>query len=435
MSSEIITILMFGCLLLLLILGLPLSYTMGGIGIIFAYFLWGTNSLMMIVYRAYEWATSIVIMAVPLFIAMGIFLEKSGVADSLYETIHRWSGSLRGGLAIGTVVICTLFAAMTGVAAAATISMGLIALPSMLSRKYDKSIALGSILSGGTLGILIPPSVIMILLSLISEQSVGKLFAGGIIPGLIISFLFIAYIGMRAFLQPRLCPPIEAKYTWAQKITSLVALFPPIVLVLSVLGSIFAGLATPTEAASIGAFGAFLCVIGYRKFSWQLLRRACTETLRITGILMWIVIAAQAFISAYSAVGGGNFVKGLILGLEADPWFIITGMLMILFVMGMFLDTAGIIMLVAPIFFPIVNTLGFDSLWFAILFVIMMCIGYISPPFGWSLFYLKGIAPPGVTLGDIMKSVWPFVGLMFLGIILFCIFPQTVTWLPSMIGK
>lgn len=431
MSSEFITLLMFSGLLICIILGLPLAFSLGGIGLVFAFFLWGPDAITMVVFRAFQWSTNIIVMAVPLFVAMGLFLEKAGVADYLYEMMYRWSGRFRGGLAMGTVLICTLFAAMTGITAAATVTMGLIALPSMLNRGYDKNIALGTIASGGTLGILIPPSVMMIVLSLILRESVGRLFAGGIVPGLIISFLLCAYIGIRAFFQPKLCPASEVKYTWRQKISSLVAVIAPIILILAVLGGIFGGIATPTEAAAVGAFGAFLCVLGYRRFSWQLVKGVCYDTLRISCMVIWIIIGAQAFISTYTAVGGADFIRDLVLGLEVGPWPIFIGILGILFIMGMFLDTMGIIMLAGPILCPIVAALGFDSLWFGVIFIIVLCMGYITPPFGWNLFYLKGVVPPGITMGDIIHSIWPFLGMMILGLIIVLIFPQTVFWLPS----
>lgn len=435
MSSEMITLAIFGTLLACIILGLPLAFSLGGVAVAFTYFLWGPNAITQIVFRAYEWSTSIIVLAAPLFIAMGLFLAKSGVADHLYEMMHRWSGRFRGGLAIGTVAICTLFAAMTGITAAATVTMGLVALPSMLKRGYDKRLALGSIASGGTLGILIPPSVMMIVLSLILGVSVGRLFAGGIIPGLIISAMLIGYIAIRAFLQPQLAPTYEVKVTWKEKFSSLLAVLPPIALILAVLGSIFGGVATPTEAAAVGAFGAFLCVVGYRRFSLQLMKEVCYETLKLSCMVIWIIIAAQAFISVYTAVGGANFVGELVAGLEVNRWVIMAGIMLILFILGMFLDTVGIIMLAGPILAPVVAALEFDMLWFGIVFIINLCLGYITPPFGWNLFYLRGVAPPGVTMADIYRSVFPYLAVMIVGLILVLAFPITATWLPSIIFR
>ena len=435
MSIELITIIMFGSLLIGLVLGLPLTFLLGGIAVVCTNFLWGPKAITMIVLRAFDWSTNFLVIAIPLFIFMGLLLERSGIAERLFEMIYRWSGRLRGGLAMGTVGICTIFAAMTGITGAATVTMGLIALPSMLSRNYDKGLAVGSIAGGGTLGILIPPSVMFIILGLVTGTSVGRLFAGGIPSGLTLSLLFMAYIGIRSFLQPQLAPSSPVAFTWREKISTLVSVIAPLILIVAVLGAIFAGIATPTEAAAVGAFGALIFVFIYRRFSWKLFKEICYTNLRLSSMIVWIIIGASCFVSLYTAVGATDFIRGILIGLEVNRWFVVIGMMLIVFVMGMFLEPGGIIMLAAPIFFPIVIELGFDPIWFGILFVINLQMGYISPPFGFNLFYMRSVCPPSISMGDIYRSILPFLGVMILGMAIIMVFPQIATWLPSIIVK
>jgi len=435
MSIELVTIIMFGSLIIGLVLGLPLTFLLGGIAVVCTYFLWGPQAITMIVLRAFDWSTNFLVIAIPLFIFMGLLLERSGIAERLFEMIYRWSGRLRGGLAMGTVGICTIFAAMTGITGAATVTMGLIALPSMLSRNYDKNLAVGSIAGGGTLGILIPPSVMMIILGLVTQVSVGKLFAGGITAGLTLSLLFMAYIGIRSFLQPQLAPASPVAFTWREKISTLVSVIAPLLLIIAVLGAIFGGIATPTEAAAVGAFGALIFVFIYRRFSWKLFKEICYTNLRLSSMIVWIIIGASCFVSLYTAVGATDFIRGILIGLEVNRWFVVIGMMLIVFVMGMFLEPGGIIMLAAPIFFPIVIELGFDPIWFGILFVINLQMGYISPPFGFNLFYMRSVCPPSISMGDIYRSILPFLGVMMLGMAIIMVFPQIATWLPSIIVK
>ena len=426
---------MFGSLVIGLILGLPLAFLLGGIAVTCTYFLWGPNAITMIVLLAFDWSKNFLVMAIPLFIFMGLLLERSGVAERLYEMMYRWSGGLRGGLAMGTVGICTIFAAMTGITGAATVTMGIIALPAMLKRNYNRGLAMGSIATGGTLGILIPPSVMFIIFGLVTGTSVGKLFAGGILSGLVLSLLIMSYIGLRAFLQPHLAPASEVSFTLRQKIQSLAAVIAPSLLILAVLGAIFYGVATPTEAAAVGAFGALICVFAYGRFSWRLFREICYSTLRISGMVVWIIIGAACFVSLYTSLGATELIRETIVGLEVNRWLILAGSMFIVFIMGMFLDPGGIIMLAAPIFHPIVTALGFDPIMFGVIFIINVQIGYITPPFGFNLFYLKSVAPPDMTMGEIYLNIYPFVAVMIVGMATIMVFPQLATWLPSIIVK
>ncbi|MGD8292902.1 MAG: TRAP transporter large permease subunit [Desulfobacterales bacterium] len=433
MSIELLSILFFGSLLLFLVLGLPLAFVLGGVSMIFIYFTWGPEAFYMVAAQTWGAMNKFTLVAVPLFIFMAMILERSGVAKSLYEMMYLWFGPVAGGLAIGTVVICAIFSAMCGISGAAVVSMGTIALPSMLERNYDKELALGCINSGGGWGILIPPSVIMILYALISGESVGRLFAGGVFPGLLLLILVSSYIAIRCFFQPRLGPalPRRERGDWKRKITALKAVILPIVIVMMVLGSIIGGVTTPTEAAAMGVLGAIISSLVYRQFSWSMIKDAAIRTLRLTGMVMWILFGAYCFSAAYHGMGANQLIENLMQHIPGGPWGTIIFIQLIIFLLAMVLDPAGIMMITVPVFLPIVKAHGFDPLWFGILFVINMEIGYMTPPFGFNLFYLKGIVPPGITMGDIYRSVIPYTLVESTGLALVMIFPQIALWLPN----
>ena len=434
MNIALITILLFGLLLLLLALGFPLAFCFGSVAVIFITWQWGSEALFILATTAFSSWTSFILIAVPLFILMANFLERSGLADDLYDMMYKWAGSLRGGLAMGTVLICAIFAAMAGISGVATVTMGLIALPSMLRRNYDKIIAVGCISAGGTLGILIPPSIIMILYASLTGESVGKLFMGGVFPGIILAAIFIAYIGIRTFFQPHLGPPIpkEERATWKEKFQSLKAVILPIILIFLVLGVIYTGICTPTEASGIGALGALVVIIIKRRFTWQMFTDALRRTLNLTAMVMWILLGAKCFSHIYIAIGASEFVHSVITGFEVNRWIILIGMQVVFFILGCFMDPAGIIMICTPVFIPLIKKLGFDPVWFGVLFTINMEIGYITPPFGFNLFYMKSLAGPmGVSMGEIYRSIIPFTILAILGIVIIMLFPQLVLWLPS----
>jgi tripartite ATP-independent transporter DctM subunit len=433
MSIEILSILFFGALLLFLLLGLPLSFVLGGVSMIFIYFTWGPEAFYMVAAQTWGAMNKFTLVAIPLFIFMAMILERSGVAKGLYEMMYLWFGPLAGGLAIGTVVICAIFSAMCGISGAAVVSMGTIALPSMLERNYDKELALGCINSGGGWGILIPPSVIMILYALISGESVGRLFAGGVFPGLMLLVLVSSYIAIRCYFQPRLGPalPREERGDWKRKTAALKAVILPIGIVFMVLGSIIGGVTTPTEAAAMGVLGAIISALVYRQFSWRLMKEAAMRTLRLTGMIMWILFGAYCFSAAYHGMGANQLMENLMQHIPGGPWGTIIFIQFIIFLLAMVLDPAGIMMITVPVFLPIVIAHGFDPLWFGILFVINMEIGYMTPPFGFNLFYLKGIVPPDITMGDIYRSVIPYTLVESAGLALVMIFPQIAIWLPN----
>ena len=435
MNPGIATILLFGTLVLLIFTGVPLAFGIGFSALLIAFFLWGPASLSIVATSTLGTMLSIVLLAIPLFILMANFLQRSGIADDLYGLMYSLLGRMRGGLAVGTIVICTMFAAMAGISGAATVTMGVVALPSMLKRNYDKRIAMGSISAGGALGILIPPSVTMILYGVMATVSVGKLFAGGLLPGLLLSAMFIVYILIRSHLNPEMGPalPPEERVPLRAVLSQLKAVVLPVLLIIAVLGSIFSGIATPTEAAAVGAFGAIIATGIHRKLSWRLVQECSTETLRLTCMVIWIAVCAIWLSSVYTATGGPEFVNQVVQSLEVNRWLIIIGMQAILFGLGMMMDPAGIIFITVPIFIPIITMLGFDPVWFGILFVMNMEMAYLTPPFGFNLFYMKAIAPKGITMVDIYRSVIPFVLLQLIGLIVVMIFPKIATLLPSLL--
>ena len=433
LSPLALTLVLFGSMFLLLALGLPLTFVIGSIGALATYFLWGPNALYNVATRAFASTMDFVLLAIPLFILMASILQRSGIADALYDTIHKWFGGLNGGLAAGTVVIAAMFAAMSGVAAAATVSLGLIALPAMLKRKYNKVMVTGAIQAGGALGILIPPSVEMIVFALFAKQSVGKMFMGGVFPGLLLASFFIIYILVRCYLQPQMGPALskEERATWREKFSSLRQVILPVLVILGVLGSIYMGIATPTESAAVGVLGALLSAAVYGTFNWPMLKESAFTTLRVSTMIMWILFGSYAFSSVYIALGASEVVKQGLSLMPGGRWGILIGMQLSFFILGTILDTFGIIMITAPLYLPIVAELGFDPVWFGILYVMNVEMAFLTPPYGICLFYMKSVAPKEVTMLDIYRSIIPFVALQAIGLITVMIFPQIALWLPS----
>ncbi|MFH1154751.1 MAG: TRAP transporter large permease subunit [Pseudomonadota bacterium] len=413
-----------------LMIGVPVGFALTGVAMIGTLLSWGVPGLFQIVSTTYGDATGFIYIAIPLFILMANFLERSGLADDLYEIIYLWSGSLKGGLAIGTVIICAIFGAMSGVSSVATVTMGMIALPAMFKRGYNRSMVLGSIMAGGALGILIPPSIIMIIYAGIANVSVGKLFMAGIFPGILLCIIFIVYIGVRCYINPAMGPAIAESHSLKQKIASLKGIILPILLVIFVLGSIYKGIATPTEAAGIGAFGALLCMIIYGRFNFSNLKSALLGTVKLNAMVMWIIIGAACFTHYLAFIGFQDIIQEMMLSLHISRWWILISIQILFFFCGMILEPAAIITLLGPILVPIVQALGFDLIWFGVLFVINMTMGYLTPPFGFNLFILKGVAPPTVTMEHLYRSVTPFCILQIICLILVIVFPEIALWLP-----
>ena len=429
------TILIFGTLMVILALGVPFSFAIGGTAILYTYLLWGEGGLNVVATQTLGLMRSTVLLALPMFYLMATLLQRSGIADALYELMYAIMGRVKGGLCAGTVIICMIFAAMAGISGAATVSMALIALPSMLKRGYDKRIAIGSIAAGGALGILIPPSVTMIVYGVLAEVSVGRLFAGGILPGALLGSLFIAYILIRSHFQPYLGPtiPKEERMPFRKVLPRFKFVILPLFLVLSVLGAIFSGAATPTEAAAVGALGAVVCAAINRSLSWSFLNYCCRETLRLTAMVLWIAMSATWFSSLYAAIGGSEFINQFISSLQVSPWMVLITLQLLLFILGMVMETNGIIFITVPIIMPIITALGFDPVWFGVIFIMNMEMGLLTPPFGLNLFYIKGVATSDVTMSDIWGSVSPFVVLQAIGLIICMVFPEIVTAIPDLI--
>ncbi|MEC9435549.1 MAG: TRAP transporter large permease subunit [Pseudomonadota bacterium] len=434
MSVELLTVLFFGSLLFFLMLGAPLTFVLGGISVIFLYFEMGEVGFYIIASKMWDNMSNFTLVAIPLYVFMAFLLERSGVANDLYNMMHLWWGGLRGGLAIGTVAICAIFAAMSGISGAAVVTMGTIALPRMLERGYDSKMALGAINAGGGWGILIPPSILMVLYALLTEVSVGRLFAAGIGPGILLFVLVSIYILIRCAIQPSMGPslPPEERGDWGAKLKALSAVILPLFIVFIVLGSIFGGFATPTEAAAIGVFGALIASAVNRKLTYENIKDSAVQTLRLTAMIMWILFAAHGFSTAYTALGAAELISGVVELIPGGKWGGLAFMMLVLFFLGMVLDPVGIMLITLPVFLPIVAANGFDAIWFGILFVIMMEVGYMTPPFGFNLFYLKGVAPAGITMGDIYISVIPYVLVTLLGLFLIVVFPDIALFLPNM---
>jgi tripartite ATP-independent transporter DctM subunit len=398
--------------------------------------------------RIFPLMTNYQLSAIPLFIFMASMLERAGIIEELYDMVYKILGGLRGGLAISTIIASTLLAAMCGVIGATEVTMGMIALPAMVRRKYHPTIACGSILAGGTLGILIPPSILAILFAVIAQQSVGELFIGAVVPGLILSGLYILYIGIITYFKPEAGPalPLEERVNAREKIRLLNKMFAPIILVILVLGIIFAGIATPVEAAGVGTFGAVVVAAMHRRLSLENVRSAAITTLRVTGMVLWIIFGATLFVGFYVVNGGQEFVNDAIAGTGLGPYGVLVLMMVILVVLGMFLDWVGILLLAVPIFVPLMKTFTFDgvfglpgvapeelALWFGVVYMVNMQMSFISPPFGYALFYLKSVAPPEVTMGQIYRSSIPFLFLQAVGLAICIIFPEVVLWLPRLV--
>lgn len=433
MDVALITIIIFALLVVFLLSGLPLAFGFGAAMVILTLWQLGPNALYIIVTTAYSDWNSYILLAIPLFVLMAKFLQHSGLAEKVYGSMYKWMGGQPGGLAMGTIFVCAIFAAMSGISGAATVAMGLIALPSMLKRGYNKRLAAGTVAAGGSLGILIPPSIIMVVYASLTNVSVGKMFMAGIVPGIILTVIYILQVGILCRVKPHYGPPIPEpeRVNLKEKIISLKEIALPIVLIIVVLGFIYFGICTPTEAAAIGAFAAFIITIIHRKMTWNVFYKSLKETLVLSVMIMWIVLGAKCFVHVYSATGASDFVGELIGGLPLNKWLIIILMQIIILFLGMFIDPIGIMMIAVPVFLPIIESYGMSPIWFGVLFTINLEMAYITPPFGLNLFYLKSIMPRDVTMNDLYRSIVPFVFRDMAAIALIIIFPQLALWLPN----
>ena len=452
-----LTVLMFGSLAILLMAGLPLGFVTGGLGCIFLFVFGTVNELNILPSRIFPFMTDYQLSAIPLFIFMAAMLERAGIIEDLFDVVYKVLGGLRGGLASATIFASTILAAMCGVIGAAEIAMGILALPAMLRRGYNPELACGSILAGGTLGILIPPSILAILFAVIAQQSVGDLFIGSILPGLVLSGLYISYITIRCYIDPSAGPalPIEERVSFYEKLKLIRGVITPVLLIMLVLGVIFTGIATPVEAAGLGTFGAFFVSAMHRRLSWVAVQEATITTLKSSAMVLWIIFGASIFVGFYVLQGGQQFVSDLLISTGFGPYGILLIMMIILVILGMFLDWVGILLLAVPIFMPILLGLefnglfGFDGptagitdpdkkketlqLWFGVVYMVNMQMSFLSPPFGYALFYLKSVAPPEIGMATIFRAALPFLFLQAVGLSLCIIFPQLILWLPRLV--
>jgi len=435
-SSTTILLLMFGGLAVFMLTGLPIAFVLGGLSLLFTVTLWNEAAVVVVVLQIFDTMRSEALLAIPLFILMAVILQRSGVIESLYRAMELWFGRVRGGLAVGTVFICVVMAAMTGVVGAAVTAMGILALPEMLRRGYAPKLALGTICASGTLGILIPPSVLTIVYAVTAQISIGQMLIAGIVPGLLLATLYAIYILVVAWLRPDQVPLDESATHVAlrDKLVALKTLVFPSFLILFVLGSIFFGVATPTESAAVGVAGALVPAFVARRVSLTMLREAGIDTLKATSMILWITIGAKAYVAIFTGLGGADALLDFVRSLQANRWFVLGAMMLLLVFLGTVLDEIGIILLTVPVFIPIVKLLGFDELWFGVLYAITIQMGYISPPFGYTLFYIKGTLPPSIGMDQVYAGILPFFLLQALGLAICAAFPDLVTWLPRMMS-
>lgn len=434
MSIEWITVLMFGGMILLLLFGLPLAFVTGLIGVTFTLVLFGTDGLTLIASRIYTFMNEYALVAVPMFILMASIMERSGVARDLFSAMRIWAGGLPGGLAIQTMVVATIMGAMTGIIGGEIVLLGLIALPQMLRLGYDKKLAIGTICAGGSLGTMIPPSIVLIIYGLTVNVSIGDLFIANIVPALMLSFVYMTYIFLRCQVDPHLGPvaPLEERNVGTlAKVALLKGLALPLLVIAAVLGTIYLGIASVTEAAAMGVVGTMIAALVRGELTWTIVRDSVRQTMQTCGMLLWLSFGATAMIGVYNLAGGPGFIRELFTGLDLPALGVIILMMMILFALGCIMDWVGICLLTMPIFVPIVRELGYDGVWFGVLFCLNMQLSYLTPPFGPAAFYLKGVAPPEVSLGDIFSAMWPFLILQACVLAAVVFFPEIALWLPK----
>jgi tripartite ATP-independent transporter DctM subunit len=439
LTPEMTTLLLLGGILIGVLLGYPLAISVGAVGFILAFLMWGPGIASDMFYtRMFNQITNYTLLAVPFFVFMGIMLERTGVAEQLYSALYLWFGGLRGGLAITTILIGTIMAACVGVIAASTMMLALVGIPAMLKRGYSKSLATGCVCAGGTLGILIPPSIMLVVYGPMANLSVGALFFGAFLPGFLLSALYIAYIVIWCMLKPNEGPPVSAEeraVPLGTKTLLLVkSLMPPLFIILAVLGSIFFGIAAPTEAGAVGALAATLLAVAYRKFSFLALRQTALETIKLSGMILLIASLAFAFVGVFIRAQCGGVVQDFLLGTPGGKWGVFFVIMFICFILGMFIDWIGIVFIMVPIITPIGAALGFDPLWFAMMIIVNLQMSFLTPPFAYAIFFVKAASPPefGVETGDVIRGVIPFIALIAVGLLLCVAFPQIILVLPAL---
>ncbi len=437
-SVETMSILMLAVLIFVMMFGHPIAFVFGGVGLIFGYLLRGPAVMYMFTSQAMGTMDSGILVAIVMFIFMANLLVKSGIAEELFEAIRWLMGPLRGGVAIAVIIVCMIIAACTGIVGAAVVSMGLAALPVMMKYKYEKKLAAGTICAGGTLGIMLPPSVMLIALADLTGLSAGKLLVGGLFPGFVLGGLYITYIAIRCGLNPKLGPPLSLEERASTPVSARIAMafkaiLAPGALIVLVLGSIFTGTTTVREASGVGAVGSFLIILIYRRFSWKLMREALQGTAKSVAMVMFIIVATNCYTAVFLDFGGGKVIMDYMVASGLGKWGVFFIMMLIIFILGMPIEWVGIIYLVIPIFLPIAIKFGMDPLWFVICVAVNLQNAFLSPPAGATIFYLLGISKGTLTTMDVFKGVLPFVILQLIGLGICIAFPGAVLWLPNMI--
>jgi tripartite ATP-independent transporter DctM subunit len=441
LSPLAVVLIMFGALLVGVLLGYPLFYSLGAVALLVGLITIGPPVFKILHLRVLGQLYNYTFLAVPLFVFMGIMVEKSGAAEKLYDGILMTFGGVRGGLAIGTILMGTVLAACVGVVAASVTTMALIAAPTMLKRGYQKELTAGCICAGGTLGILIPPSIMLVIYGPMAQISVGKLFMAAFMPGFLLSGLYIVYIVVLSILRPSVAPVPSSEERSIPLGTKLVALtkglLPPMFIILAVLGTIFFGIATPTEAAAVGCVAATLLAVAYKRFNWQLLKSASRDTLQIGAMAMAVGLGASMFTAVFLRLGGGDAVSSLLMAAPGGKWGVFALTMFIIFILGMFIDWIGILFVMIPLVSPIGEAMGFDPLWFAMMICVNLQMSFLTPPFAYAIFYLKGMAPKewGMETGHIIRGVIPFVIIILIGMALCIVFPDIILWLPHQMIK
>ena len=436
MSFELMAVLMFVSMLLLLLTGRHIFAVIGAVAIGFALALWGKGAEGMAFHSAITLLNWYPLMTLPLFIFMGYMFAKSGIADNLYTMLHVWMGSIKGGLAIGTIGLMAIIAAMNGLSVAGMAIGATLALPEMLKRKYDKVMITGVIQGGSSLGIMIPPSVVLVLYGMIARQPIGQLWMAGALPGFMMAGMFILYIFIRCHLQPHLGPPLPEEerrmITWRDKFGLLRAGIIPIVIIFSMTGLFLLGITSLVECSAVGATATTLAALANRRLTWKVMVEVIDGTLKISCMFMWVVLAAMAFGAVFDGLGAVHAIEGIFIerwGLS--PWGVMIMMQLSYILMGMFMDDTAMLIIVAPLYVPLIIKLGFNPIWYGVLYTITCQIAYLTPPFGYNLFLMKGMAPPEIKLGDIYRSIIPFVGIMIVALAVVMLFPQIALWLPE----
>ena len=432
MGIETISILLLAGFLLFLAAGVPMAFACGMLGVSLAYLKFGVPGLGLLMQRIYALCTEYVLISVPMFILMASLMERSGIAKDMYDALDAWLRRVRGGVGVVTMIMAIIMAAMSGIIGGEIVLLGLVALPQMLRLGYDKRLAMGAVCAGGSLGTMIPPSIVLIVYGLVTDTPISSLFTAAIVPGLLLGGIYIAYILIRVRLNPALAPLVEdtgPPLGLGQKLAASKGLVGPILLVVVVLGSIYGGITSITEAATMGVVGVLALIVLRGEFRVALLREAFEQTFRSVGILLWVTFGASTLIGAYTLAGGPRWIGSLITGLDVAPIAIVLLMMLVFLFLGAFMDWIGIALLCMPIFVPIIKQLGYDPIWFGILFCINMQVSFLSPPFGPAAFYLKSVAPPDTELVEIFKSFGPFVVMQILVLALVLLFPELALWL------